>query len=299
MITWKLWRVLKIPPHSDPIFRHSSHYYRSSGPWRKYLDYILLIVVFTAVVAYLRTSLLSLSTGLSPFILFIGLILLGGTIYGVDWALAISDAVAVARTNNTLDLLCITPRGAIGATWTLGLSQLHRASGFRSRYAGRRKVFFSLGVGFFLLTFALGWMVLTATNANVGSLLDLTALLVGVLSGFVLLVATYVDFIQSIVVSVLVGMIVPTFSRQRFDAQLWAMSGFLVAQIGSYFLTYLIAFVVLPVALHTFALEFTTLELLLLLPRLFVFFLIREALIALLWRWLVVQFNEEPTIIGR
>jgi uncharacterized membrane protein len=297
MMTWKLWRVLNIPPAGDPIFRHAAHYYQSPGRWRRLLDYIAFIVVITLLVAYLRASFLALSTDLNPLILFVGLVLLGGTIYGFDWALAISDTVALARTNHTLDLLCITPRGAIGAIWSLGLSQLHRASSFRNRYAGRRRVFFSLGAVLLLLLFALGGMVLTATNAEARPLLDLTALLVGMLSSFAFLVATYLDFIQSIIVGVLVGMIVPSFSRQRSDAQLWAASGFLVAQFGSYLVTYLIGFVVLPVARNTFDIEFTTLELLLLFPRLIVFFLVREALIALLWRWLALHFHEETAII--
>lgn len=293
MMTWKLWRVLIIPPVGDPIFRHASHYYPSPGHWRQLLDYVAFIIVIALLVAYLRASFLSLSTGLNPLILFVGLVLLGGTIYGVDWALAVSDTVAAARTNHTLDLLCITPRGAIGAIWSLGLSQLHRASSFRKRYDGHRKVFFSLGTVLLLLTFALGGMVLTATNAEARPLLDLTALLVGVLSSFAFLVATYLDFIQSIIVGVLVGMIVPSFSRQRSDAQLLGLSGFLTIQFSTYFVTYLVCFLMLPVMGRALGIESITLELILLLPRLIVFFLIREALIVLLWRWLVVHFNEE------
>ena len=293
MMTWKLWRMLKIPPGGDPIFRRSSQYHQSPGRWLQYLDFVSSLVIITAIVAYLRASLLASSSGLSPIILFVGFLILGGSIHGVDWALAISDTVAQARTNNTLDLLSATPRGAIGAIWSLALSQIHHASSFYSRYARRRRIFFSLGAVLLVLILALGGMVLTTTNANVRSLLDLSALVVGVLSSFALLVATYVDYIQSIVVSLLVGMIAPSFSRQRFDAQVLGLGGFLVAQFGTYIATYLVCFLILPSIGQAFSVDSITLELILLLPRLFVFFLIREALIVLLWRWLILQFNEE------
>ena len=293
MMTWKLWRVLKAPPYDDPIFRRSSQNYQPPSRWRQVLDYLVWIVVIALFVGYLRQTFVSLSTDLSPIIIFVGIIALGGTIYGVDWALAISDTVALARENNTLDLLCITPRGAIGAVWALGLSQLHRASNFHNRNTSRRRVFFSLGTGLLLISIALGGMMLTVRNANLLPLLDLTALFVAVLSSFALLVAAYVDYIQSIVVSLLVGMIIPTFSRQRFDTQVWALSGFLTVQLGTYFVTYLVCFVILPTIVRTFGIENLTLELILLLPRLIVFSLIREVLIVLLWRGLVLHFNEE------
>jgi hypothetical protein len=298
MMTWKLWRVLKAPPHSDPIFRRSTQTHHPPSRWRRYLDYLVWVVVIALFVGYLRQSFLSLSNDLSPFIIFIGLIALGGTIYGVDWALAVSDTVALARENKTLDLLSITPRGAIGAVWALGLSQLHRASNFHNRNTSRRRVFFSLGTGLLLISVALGGMMLTVSNSNLLPMLDLTALFVAVLSSFALLVAVYVDYIQSIVVSLFVGMIVPTFSRQRFDTQVWALTSFLSIQLGTYFVTYLVCFVILPTIGHSFGIETIMLELVLLVPRLIVFFLIREVLIVLLWRWLVLQFNEELTMVA-
>lgn len=251
-----------------------------------YLDNISAFVVIVMIVAYLQATLSSLSTGLNPIILFVGFIMLGGTLHGVDWALAISDTVAQARANNMLDLLSTTPRGAIGAVWSLALSQLHRASSFFTRYDRRRRIFLSLGTLLLVLIFVLGGTVLNTAFA------DLDPLLVGVLSSFALLVAVYMDYIQSIVVSLLVGMIVPSFSQQRFDAQVFGLSGFLVAQFGTYLVTFLVCFLILPTIGRMFGFDNTSLELILLLPRLLVFFLIREALIVLLWRGLAVRYNE-------
>lgn len=295
MMTLKLWRLLKNPPHDDPIFRRAAHDYQPPNRWRQYLDYLIWLLVIALFVGYLRQSLLTISSDLSPIIIFIGMIVLGGTIYGVDWAFAISDAVAAARENHTLDLMSITPRGAIGTVWALGLSQLHRASNFRHRNASRRRVFFGLGAGLLLIAIVLGGMMVTVSNSNLLPLMDLTALFVAVLSSFALLAATYVDYVQSIVASVLVGIFVPTFSRQRFDTQIWALSGFLLAQFGTYFITYLVSFVILPTIGRSLGIENISLELILLLPRLIVFFLVREVLIVLLWRGIVVQFNEELT----
>jgi hypothetical protein len=198
--------------------------------------------------------------------------------------------VAQARANNTLDLLCATPRGAFGAIWSLALSQLHRASSFYNRYARRRRIFFSLGSVFLVLIFALGGTVLNT------AFVDLDPLLIGVLSSFALLVAVYMDYIQSIVVSVLIGMIAPGFSRQRLDAQVLGLSIFLVAQFGAYLIAYLVCFLMLPTIGRMFRLDALSLELVLLLPRLIVFFLIREALIVLLWRWQALRYNETLTI---
>jgi TRAP-type mannitol/chloroaromatic compound transport system permease large subunit len=94
---------------------------------------------------------------------------------------------------------------------------------------------------------------------------------------------------------VLIGVIVTTFSRQRLDAQLWSMSGFLAAQIGSYLVAYLVGFVMLPAVATMLRVDAATMQLLLSLPRLLIFFLVREALVALLWHSLLLRFDEPMT----
>jgi hypothetical protein len=92
MMTWKLWQMLKVPPGGDPIFNLTTRKFPSQGRWLQYLDIISSLVVITVVIAYLRASLLSLSSGLSPVVLFVGFIILGGTLHGGDWALSSSSA---------------------------------------------------------------------------------------------------------------------------------------------------------------------------------------------------------------
>jgi len=292
MMTWRLWRGLRNLPDGDPIFRRGAQNHQSRGRWMLYLDNLSSLVVIAVIIAYMRASLLSLSTGLSPVILIGGFIILGGTVHGVEWTLAISDTVAQARSSHMLDLLSTTPRGAIGAVWSLALSQIHRASSFYSRYSKRRRIYLSLGTLLLVFIIVLGVMVLPTSSTNTQSFFDLNALFVGVLSSFALLAATYMDYIQSIVISLLTGMIAPSFSRQRFDAQVIGLGGFFVAQFGTYLVTFLVCFLILPTIGRMFDIDSLTLELVLLLPRLLVFFLIREALIVLLWRWLTVRYNE-------
>ena len=99
------------------------------------------------------------------------------------------------------------------------------------------------------------------------------------------LAALHIDYIHSTVLAVLVGIIVPAYTRT--EVRLWAVMGFLFLQVMTYTVTVFAALVILPAIIPAgWAPQLGTLGI-----TLIVFFAVRESLIALFWRRLLHLTN--------
>ena len=289
MITWRLWQTLKIPPYNSPLFRRMANMETTRSPLSRRLGYVpdVLLVLFFIFVFALGA--ITLVQGFTFITIIATLIIFGGTLYALDWSIAIADVISREREHHTFDLLSLMPAGPFGAAWTIALGQLYRDASFlRRRERFERLILMTLVFTGFLL--AIGLLAQFHTESRVQYVLAILSL-----GAFVL--AAYLDFAQSIIVGLLVGVLANTYNLGRLDAQFIAMFGFLAVQISGYLIVYLVGFVVLPTAALVLDIEATTMQLLLSAPRLLIFFLVREATVALLWRLLLQRYNE-PIVEG-
>ncbi|NDJ59642.1 MAG: hypothetical protein GYB67_00875 [Chloroflexi bacterium] len=298
MITRKLWRLLANPPQSNALYRRLS----ASGsvrPKRRQktsllgliygsfaimlrnvvllgVVYIGFLIVLLSVVVAANATPTGTDTGMGLLFLLISAIIFSGIIYGTDWTIAIADALTHERERGTYDLLSLCPAGPLGANWSISLGLLHRDNLFTQRY-NRHLLVIRL-----LLIFA-GVTTLSVIFAA-NSAFTFAENLVIILSLLAFIAAAYLDYPQSIITATLIGMFTALYAPRRSDAQAVAVIGFVGAQIGIYLTVVVVNFSVLPTIVSAFAVESATGELLLLIPRLLVFFLTREAVIVLLWQ---------------
>lgn len=263
MLTWKLWRGLKSPPHRHPLFRRVMLAPLRQTPW-----YIGCAVILVAPILLL------------PAILFTS------AFYSMRWAINIGGTIARERESGMFDLIALAPDGGIGASWAICTASIHRNQSLQQIQSPMSWI---VRLGFTLLVLAsLGNFVqpLVPDEAD-GALLTIIPLLYL----FTLAGALYVDHMQSVAMGGLVGMLIPTYTRSRIDAGFGALIVFLFFQVITYVVTLLVGFSLVPNLMMRAGVTPTAAAIALPIIRLVIFFAIREAMISGLWRILVERLN--------
>jgi hypothetical protein len=263
MITWKIWRGIRMPPQHHPLFRRVMVAPLRPTPW-----YVGCAVILVAPILLL------------PAILFTS------AFYSLRWAVTIGGMIARERETGMFDLISLSPDGALGASWAVCTGSIYRNQSLQQIQSPMSWV---IRLGFTLLILAsLGNfvepLVPIGANSTLGTIIPLLYL-------FTLSGALYIDHVQSVAMGSLIGMLMPTFTRSRIDAGIGALIVFLLLQITTYVLTLLIGFSLLP-ALFSLLNFSPSLEAILLpVLRLAIFGAIREGMIAGLWKALVERLN--------
>ncbi len=289
MISYRLWDALNHPPTHHPLFwrmiRSDTLVYFPASHMAL-LDKLSVIYLIAFVGALLLTNVLSWAAQsallalllvllalpiILPVVLLLRLTLFSGSFYGIAWTARISQQISRQQQTGAYDLLALLPSGELAAAWAISVGCLYR----RHRFTNAQEM---RSVWLRIILFAVAVMMMSALLRNAPDIAP--ALLLGVLA-CVAIVALQIDFIQSTILAVLVGMIVPTCTRT--EARLWAAGGFLVLQVITYMVAILTAVVMLPGA-----------YLLALTASLVVFCAVREALIAGLWYGLLRLSNTHP-----
>src|SRR5262249_42462501 len=141
------------------------------------------------------------------------------------------------RERGTHTLLSLTPIGGLGADWLISLGSLHRDEALERRSHRHRTVLFVIW-GFAALVF-------------IGSFLDANSVHtpeVGLIFAYIATAsfASYLDYIQSVILGSLTGILAPAIAAARLDAQISATGSFLLIQSVTYALTGVLGFVLLP-----------------------------------------------------
>jgi hypothetical protein len=205
--------------------------------------------------------------------------LFSGTTNGLIWCTQISRLIVDERSRHTYDLLSMLPQGALGTLWTLSAGciyfqrRLHRAQEIHE-FLMRTIIV----IGFvFLLDVFLG-----RSQSPLIELISLTSHVI------LLLTLLHLDFIQSIILALLIGMLTPLFSRDRIEVRLWAVGGFLGLQLLVYAAAFFIALSIpLPLALT----QALPASLFILAGFLLALFGLRESCMLLIWRSLLRRTN--------
>lgn len=281
MITLWLWRALIHPPATHPVFQRTvvlpvenpSHYL-------SWANFVISLVIglsrYAPTLLFLLLPLILVALGLT---------------YGLDCALRVSLAITRERGRATFDLLALTPPGVMGAMWALCTSALYRRHDFMRL---REIVRASLVGGVWAGVVITGILLFLNSEAFTRFTQPNEVILTGLANFLVILGAVRVEYIQSAVLGVLLGMAVASATANRLDGSLWAFGLYLLLQGVVYVITLALGFMLLPLVydrLH-FSGAYALMSLSLL--RLLIFAAAREALIGLVWRALRVRLNVTP-----
>jgi hypothetical protein len=222
---------------------------------------------------------------ISPLLLLPAMVFLSA-VYGLRWAMQIASHIAHEREFGMYELLALSPPGRLGINRTIISACLYRNESLEQVQAAGAWMM----RGFFTLVFMLIGASLTGNfipedvTAPAGAVIILIYL-------FTMAAAVYVDHLQSIVLAVLVGMLIPTYTTRRIDAGAGAFIGYLTLQVVTYAITLIIGFVVAPRLLEFGQVAEAVRAVILPVARLAIFVVSREAVIWQLWRAVVRENN--------
>jgi hypothetical protein len=296
-LTWKLWRILSEPPvfahaqYKRVVLARTMNIFQELN-WR----WLWLLVVPVAVYLVLQHGVIAIlmlvfavpASGVLVFLLLPVLLPPFTVLMGGYWAAIITRTIVKEHRAHTYDLMCVAPEGTLGANWAIASGCLHRGDVFGGlRFA--MVVALIIGGGLLvLLAIVAVFMALRATP----TLMLVTA--VRTIADLGVVVALfYIHYVQSLVLSVLVGVCAPALFDNRSDASWLAFGLFEVIQFGSYGVFFLLHLLIEPL-LRTLTpdawLAYITVPLLYLL----LFTLLREAIILVLWETIRVRLNTAP-----
>jgi hypothetical protein len=220
------------------------------------------------------------------------LVLITGMIYGLDCAIRVGSTIAREHEHDTFSLLSLSPGGGLGASWAMCTSSLYRNRDFERLHGVMRGTVIVGGV-----VLVIGGLLTLFFQSEKVTRMPMPSLptLVSLVNWIAVLIAIYIEYIQSTVLGSVVGMYIPTFTHSRLDTSVYTFGGFLFLQITTYFLAYLIGFVTLPNLYERLSIVGDYSEVSLTIFRVVIFFLIREAMITALWRVTVQRLNASAS----
>jgi hypothetical protein len=256
MLTRKLWRALQQPPALHPLFwrtvrQNPTGQFISSQRFalldRLSLLYLLVFAGFLmfggVIEVYLRITVLPVLVTLMavpvvvPIVILLRNTLFSGLVYGLFWTDQISQRLAREHQQHTLDLLALLPSGLLAPLWAIGVGCLYQ----------NRQLQVVIEHRVLMMRFAAGFGVLA-----IAALTPVQAWLPNTLLLSILLVALYIDFVHSLVLSLLLGLIAPLLSANPPDVRFWNLGSFLFLQLSAYALVGLVELALAP-ALVTMA----------------------------------------------
>lgn len=220
--------------------------------------------------------------------LVIGALMLANTAYSLRWAVIISKSIATEYEYNRHDLLGVSPTGAMGVNWAMGMAQLHRAQAFEwVRFIARLLTIIALVTLLVSLCVTTGIAFQpTATPVDID-------LLTTVIYSIGLVIAFYFDHIQSSVLGSLTGVYAATNLRSHTEARVRALGGFLLAQTGVYFFSSIAVLAIIPLFFRIIGVSGLFAAILLTGFGLALFYGLHEYTIRAMWQRLVEELNTD------
>lgn len=200
-----------------------------------------------------------------------------------------SEAIAREIQKKTYELLCLSPLGQLGTFWIIGASclsqKLYRTNHYIPPYVEKR--FFLMITYSLILLAASTYVAMLFLGIDIDALNTLSLTTWGTIFvyGTTTLFTLALEADQTPAIGTLIGMIVPTWIRRPFDAEVIALLLFVFVQMISYGIIYAMGFVLLPHLLESLQVSLLG-EIALPIVRLVIFAAVRESTVAVLWRYL-------------
>jgi hypothetical protein len=262
MLSYRLWQALRRPPTRNPLFRRAYSRVEEAAPW------------YVGCVQW------------AGILIFLPIIALAGLIYGLGWSVGIANLLGRERENRTFDLLALTPPGPLGMSWAAATGYLYHHRTF-SNVNGKGNILART----IAMAVVLGGMGLLFDVTTFDVLPSFGAL---VLIWITLFIAMLIDHVQSIVVTMLVGIIAADAAKSRLSAQLYAFALYSGVQVLTYVVTLAVGLAFLPPLLERLGVNGVFGYLLLMLLRLALFAGTRELLVWLMWRRADAALSPDP-----
>jgi hypothetical protein len=300
MITWRLWSALHNPPITHPIFQRVTAGQSTVGHWRWLLFAVGLLLTYSCYqLAFIqppvRLILLSLTLQ-DVVVVFVGFNL----VYGCILVLGISQTIVRAREGGLYEMLSLTPVGKSGTTWAMCAGAVWRG---RSFGWFRLMVLLLTIIPLFALIIELIMLAMLYSNPGVNNLTLSAApdmhkkMLLEVVYGLGLVGAFYTACVQSVILALLVGMLVP--AAYQSGVSVWAVGGFLLLQLLSYIIALVFSLVFLPAVYQLLGLAGWWADVSIPVWRLGFFFLVREGMNFMLWRALLRRWGDPNGRLAR
>ncbi|NDJ59643.1 MAG: hypothetical protein GYB67_00880 [Chloroflexi bacterium] len=294
MLTWQFWLALRRPQTQHPVYRRLFARRRRTrreivesllelpaelpfdlsplvrSGWRFFRAVALVFVLPAMIVfTYLATVIFIMAASLvaifSPLVLPVV-----NTFFGVSVALDASGKIAEEYDRNTYEVLGASPVGRLGIHW------MYVTGTYQQQGTARlgRNGFTIIGIITALVGFTSSFVfTIPAPDLSVE-----IARAAGLAAFFAL------DYIQTDVISNLVGMLIPAYLTSQTNTRLIAGGVFIALQATSYLALLLIAFVVLPLLFALLDLNAVVAGIAQPLLALAALYALRAVIIARLWR---------------
>ncbi|RMF76348.1 MAG: hypothetical protein D6737_20335 [Chloroflexi bacterium] len=308
LLTVKIWRTLIDPPQYDPIFKQASkrivtpaygcrRYLHWIGRALQYLSLLatVLLLLFLTISAFLD----SIGAGVSVLVVYLFLacliVVVSAQINGLAWATRINGAVADTRDRNMYDLLAVTLPGLAWTLWTLSIGTIHRDNTLRWLHRAIIAIVLAFAIMLAVLLLPLLNIVPVATLdfRDQGDVLELWIVLLAIAS------TIYIDVMQSSVLGFVLGMTVSTFTIGPLENNIVTFGVYAFLQLSAYTMAVLGMVLLVPLVtenlLHLDDAANTALSALL---SVGVFYVIREFIVAALWRLLAWRLHTERGILA-
>jgi hypothetical protein len=295
MISQQLWQALQRPPINHPLFIRTAGVERISKRLLLFAEGLAPATLGTGALICIAMWFLPYITFLAQLFLVWGIaplafIMVNGTVFGGIWAATIGKTVAAEYTRKRYELLCLSPAGTLMTNWAICTACLHRNQVFQFIYSQRNTIIYQLiipGSALLVLGFTL-----SAPPPRGG------VLIANIIGYTCAIIAFFSDYIYSMVLCSIAGMLSPSVARDSGNAPLMAMGIFLLFQVSSYVAILVIDLVGLNMIFGLLHVQGLYAELVLTILRLLVFFAVREMVVIYLWRLLQKQLNiEEPELL--
>lgn len=260
MKLWTLWQAVKAPPRTrHPLYQRGVR------------------------LPFQLNNALSCALIFGALLFIMPLILLISSVIGTLAAATSSAAISRERETGRFALLAVTPEGAFGASWLLGLGAVHRRDAYRRVQSWQTWVF--RGAIIFIGVFVLELML----NANRAVTISQTAVIM--LEILLILAGFYIDHMQALTLGVLVGVWMPTVAPDRIGAQTGAVMIYLLLRVLTLLVALVLVFGILPLlplpALITRLVQFGA------------FVAVNELFVLLIWLDLVDRLNGDARSLQR
>jgi hypothetical protein len=295
MISWQLWQALQRPPINHPLFKHTAGIDRVSRRLMFFAEGLAPATLGTGVLLCAAMWFLPYMTIFAQLFLMWGtaplaFIMVNGTLFGAIWAATIGKTIAAEYTRKRYELLCLSPAGTLLTNWAVGTACLYRNQLFQFIHTQRNTIIFSV---------IMPASVLLVIGFTLSAPPPRGAVLVSnIIAYTIVIIAFFADYIYSMVLCSLAGMLAPALAPNSLNAPLWAIGIFLVFQILGYTAIFVLDLVALPVLFGVAQFHGVYAEVTLAVLRLLIFFVVREASVTYLWRLFLKRLNiEEPELL--
>lgn len=288
-LTWQLWNALRFPMRRHPIFNHARTPSDSSDVpsplWRWLRRIAIVCVILFAMMFPVPTLMTSIGFAIGLPLL---LILFNGTALGIILVTGISKTIASAQKSTRFELMSVSAEGALGVSWLLATGTIHRRNWLKVVY---RLVKWVVMLVLVLLALAI-FMLLLGTITSESELLRQQQLniLRDVINMSLLVAVLWLDHVQSIVIAIVLGIVLPTIIRVEVQLVSMATMIYLIIQCCTY-LAIFVVYRLIDIILSSLWGDIFIVSIAVTFFSIVTFYLMREAIIGILWRIMLNKYD--------